>query len=146
MLLMTNSRYIRVLLLVLFACSSLASPNLFVLCNGDGGTGGIVPFHTAHSACAVEQDHQCGYDGGSAAGIVHNHARCTDFGLSGHLGLVKERERLLGLPCLWSSASLASNIDLWDKERIGRQAYPAPVRDPSHHFPDPELESVVLII
>ena len=142
----SNSRYIRILLLVLFASSSLASPNLFVLCTVDSGAGGIVPFHIAHSVCAAEPDHQCVHAGGSAAEIVHTHVRCKSFSLSNHLGLVKERERLPELPCLWTSASLAINVDLGERDGVYGQAYPAPVSDPAHHFPDLELESVVLII
>jgi hypothetical protein len=141
-----NTRFVRILLLVLFACGSLASPSLFVLCTGDGGVARIVPFHIAHNACAVESAHACAQLGGSATEITHHHVRCTNFSLSGHLGLVKERERLPDLLCLWSSASIAGNSDLRATNVSGGPEYPAPVSNAANHFPDSELESVVLII
>lgn len=142
----SNTRYIRILLLVLFACSSLASPSLFVLCTGDGGAARIAPFHVARDVCSLASPHQCCRSAGLAAEIVHNHGRCSDFRLSGHIGLVKERERLPELLCLSASASPAGNSDLRDKDGIGGSACPAPVSGLANHFPDSDLESIVLII
>ena len=141
-----KSRCIGMLLLVLFACSSLASPDLFVLCTGEGGSARVERFHIVQSACSAKPAHRCVHSAASPAEIHHSHVRCTDVGLSGHLGLVKEREKLPEVLCLWISASPLHSGDLNNADGLAAAGGEAPVFNLSNHPPGIDLESVVLLI
>lgn len=139
-------KHIGMLLIALFALSSLASPDLFVLCTGRDDAARIEPFHIAESVCAAEPPHRCGQSGASPAEIHHRHIRCTDVGLSGHLGLVKEREKLPEI--LWFRAS-TSPVPTGDLDNAGGLAATGGevlVSYLSNHPLGIDLQSVVLLI
>lgn len=142
----SKSRYVGILLLALFACGSLASPDLFVLCTGAGESVRVEPFHIVEGACRMSLAHHCDRSEASAAGIHHHHERCTDVGLSGHVGLVKEREKA---PELIRLDLLASPVEVRDAHQAdGLAAFGGGhlTRSPSNHPPDLGLQSVVLLI
>jgi len=142
----TGHKYIRVMLVALFALSSLASPDLFVLCTGGDDAARIEPFHVAKSACSVGPYDGCRGSGDAAPQLHHRHVRCTDVGLSGHLGLIKDRERL---PAPLSLQSSPAPVATGDSREAGRPvAICGEVRifNLSNHPPGIDLQSVVLLI
>ena len=141
-----KSRYIGMLLLVLFVCSSLASPDLFVLCTGEGESARVETFHIVQSVCSAKPTHRCGHSGTAPAEIHHSHVLCTDVGLSGHLGLVKERERLPEILCLRASVSPGPTGDLSNADGLAAAGGETPVSDLSDNPPGTDLQSVVLLI
>jgi hypothetical protein len=139
-------RYISILLLALFAVSSLVSPDLFVLCSGDDEGARIEAFHMAKSACSAGPDHRCRRPAVSPAEIHHRHVRCTDVGLSGHLGLVKERERLQPVVCLRVAMTPGPTADLNDGGSVIASGAEFPAFQVSGLPPGVDLLSVVLIV
>ena len=135
-----------VLFMALFALSSLVSPDLFVLCSGGEETARIEPFHIAESACAAEPFHCCDGPGDRVAEFHHRHVRCRDVGLSGHLGLIKDRERLPEILCLRASRAPVAAGDPGDAG--GHVAIDGEVRvlDVANSPPGIDLQSVVLLI
>lgn len=141
-----KSRYTGILLMALFACSSLTSPDLFVLCTGEGDGARIEPFHIAQGVCAARPAHRCGHSGASPAEIHHRHGRCMDVGLSGHLGLVKERKKPLEILCFRASASPVPAGHLSNAEGLAAAGGEALLSNLSNHPPGIDLQSVVLLI
>jgi hypothetical protein len=131
-----HCRCINILFLAVLVCASLYSPEVFVLCTGDGDTARIGPLHATHSACVPH----CADDGGNKdpqdAQYAHHHASCRDLPLSGNLGNIKEKERLV--------AARAADAHL------SRNPAPTFVEAPVshvHHNPSLEhIQSVILII
>jgi hypothetical protein len=134
------------LLMIPFALSSLASPDLFVLCSGGGGIARIEPFHIAESACSAKPVHSCGLLDASLTEIHHRHVRCTDVGLSGHLGLVKEREKLPEVCCLRAWTTPGPTGDINDTDGVIVAGVESPVFGLANGPPGIDLQSVVLLI
>jgi hypothetical protein len=138
-----RSRYVGLILVFLFVCSSLASPDLFVLCTGEGETARIEQFHLAQGVCAVKAVGRCCRSGGSPAELHHLHLKCTDVGLSGNLGLVKEREKAPELVGYGASASPVPQGDISRRNAAAAETY---ICSLSNHAPGIDLRSVVLLI
>ncbi len=143
---MNKNRWIRIFLLLFFVCSSLSSLDAFVLCSADGDAARLEPFHLAHAPCMRESAHQYSHAEDPTAEISHRHIRCTDVGLSGHPGLVKERVKLPEILCLWISVSPGPPGDLSNTDGLAAAGGEAPVSSLSNHPPGIDLGSVVLLI
>jgi hypothetical protein len=139
-------RSIGIALAVLFATSSLASPSLLVLCAGNGDALRIVPFHRADETCLIGWGDRCRRSTGTSAKIVHHHVRCTDFGLSGHIGLVKDRQRFVEIPCLCSSVRPVGGSVLQGTGCHSAPSSRAVISDPAVHLSYSEIESAILIV
>lgn len=66
-----STRHIRILLLVLFVCTSL-SPDIFVLCTGDCHAAGAEPIHVVYIACVAEETHRCESSDTCETDLVHH--------------------------------------------------------------------------
>jgi len=135
-----------VLLMALFALSSLASPDLFVLCTGGDKAVRIEPFHIGDSTCSVEHVDRCGQSGAYPAQLHHRHVRCTDVGLSGHWGLLKDRERLPEIICHRASVAPVTTGDPGDAGGLAAIDGEVRVLNLAKSPPGIDLQSVVLLI
>lgn len=91
-----SAKHIRILLLVLFVCSSL-SPDIFVLCTGDCHAAGAEPVHVVYTVCVAEEAHGCESSDECETDFVHHHSRSAEVPLPRDLICARGDRGLYGL-------------------------------------------------
>ena len=145
---MGNSlRYLRVLLIAFFVCSSFTSPDRFTLCTGEDGGACTEPLGAAYGSCLTEAGHRCDSTKGCDMGTAHHHHRpCTDPPFTANLQHISDHERLSRPQCLSFPSSSAGVADAYAAHRVDRTVSRETALARFHLSSLQDLRSVVLLI
>jgi hypothetical protein len=91
-----SAKHIRILLVVLFLCTSL-SPEMFVLCTGDCRAAGAEPVNVVYVVCMTETAHRCEGSDECETDFVHHHSRRAEAPLPRDLSHAQGRPDLSNL-------------------------------------------------
>jgi hypothetical protein len=142
-----SMRYMRVLLLAFFVCSSFTSPDRFTLCTGTDGEACTEPLGAAYGIFAAKDGHRCDSSEGCDMGTTHRHHRpCTDPPFTANLGHIPDHERLTGPQCLPVSSLPVRVVDSYPVHGVDRTVSSESALALFHLSSLQDIRSVVLLI